>query len=238
MNLLPPKKLNEKIQDQKGEQVKAGLFLAKKIDSVREELLTLEKERDEFIAGSKKVITEGLRNLHQEKDSIVKEINDRRLELIELRKPLDGEWKKVTELDKQNKEKETLLDRKSENLFSQEKEINENQIAIDKRLENVSYLEKEIEKSLIDSVNKTNTAKKILSDAQVHKKETGIDIDLRIKELAVKENTIAYREIDVENKFKIIVSKEELIEKEKKHIEAQRRALTAAFAELEKKKNG
>ena len=76
MKLLPKSKINEQFNEEKRQNIIAGVFLAKKIDALREEVLTLQKTRDEFIAGSQQVINDSLSGLQQKQDSLSKEIKE------------------------------------------------------------------------------------------------------------------------------------------------------------------
>ena len=48
MKLLAPKELNNKLQEQKASEISQGMFLAKKVDALRENLASLEKQQAEF----------------------------------------------------------------------------------------------------------------------------------------------------------------------------------------------
>lgn len=81
MKLLPRSQINERVNLERKNAIDSGVFIAKKIDALREEMLTLQKERDEFISGSQKVINESLVELQQKKDSLLKEVSE-----LEIRK--------------------------------------------------------------------------------------------------------------------------------------------------------
>src|ERR1035437_10291040 len=92
MKLLSKKVINDRVQTERKNAIDAGTFLAKKIDALREEVLTLQKTRDEFIAGSQQVINDSLSSLQQKQDSLSKEIKELEVRRKELLKPLDDEW--------------------------------------------------------------------------------------------------------------------------------------------------
>ena len=50
MKLLPKKEIESKVNDQKKSEIDAGLFLARKIDALREQVAEAQKEHDETIA--------------------------------------------------------------------------------------------------------------------------------------------------------------------------------------------
>lgn len=238
MHLLPVKELNSRLQDQKKSEIDAGIFLARKVDALREEVQELQKERDLFIGGSQKALRDAIRPLEERKDVLGKEIRDLELQRLELKKPLDEEWIKVSKYSEDNRSIGIALQEKSDLLNDLEKNLEITQKTIEDRVENLSYLQGEIKKSLEESENKEKQAEIILKNVLAKELEINTSLEERNKIIISKETDITYREIDIENNLKIIKKKESEQEKEQKHIESQRRALTAAFAELKKKQHG
>lgn len=234
MKLLPQKEIDSKVNDQKKEKIDAGLFLARKIDALREELLELENERDLFIAGSQKTIDEALEEGLSKKNQLeitIRDLEEKRLELL---KPLDEEWTKVNLKSEENRNATTSLFTRGLEVERKEEEILFKEKSLDERESKILTLEKLCEESLKKSKNREQESDLLVKNSEDRAKKMNVELNARTDEILIRENGVKYREIDVENKLQIIHTKEKQIEKDYKHIEAQRRSLTAAYAELHK----
>ncbi len=63
------------LQQQRKQQIDEGIALAKKIDAMREELLSLQKQRNNFIEGTKVALELETNQLYEKKISLQKEVN-------------------------------------------------------------------------------------------------------------------------------------------------------------------
>lgn len=97
MRLLDKKNVSIEVATEKKRQIDQGVQLAKKIDALRETKLSEEEQlalyRKQSIARVQLEIDEKLK----ERDSVAEQIRQRKSELRELRRPLDGEWQSVKE---------------------------------------------------------------------------------------------------------------------------------------------
>ncbi|HWA06765.1 MAG TPA: hypothetical protein VG961_09470, partial [Ignavibacteria bacterium] len=75
----------------------------------------------------------------------------------------------------------------------------------------------------------------ILIEAKENEAKIKKSIEIRTKEIEKREATIAYRELDAENRLKNALKKEEANRKETLRIESKQRQLKNAFKELERK---
>lgn len=229
MKLLPKNELFAKVNTEKKAIIDGGIFLAKKIDALREEMLTLQKERDEFISGSQKIINESLVKLQQKQDSLFKEIKELEVKRRELLKPLNDEWAEVT------KAKAHIVAQKEENRIDRE-QINTDEKITTKIKEETSrilartkYKEKEIEKarneilSLQEDTQKTSELikKERISQISIHEKAMS-EVNQRLEEY---ENGIVL----YENKKKDLEEREEKLLLDKQHLESQQRQLKIAY---------
>ncbi len=95
MKLLPQKQLNIELQKQKKSEVDAGLFLAKKIDALRENLQDKQKEHDDALNSMRKEYITFVGEQSAKKERLLKEIKKAEDQLAKLRIPLDAEWEEV-----------------------------------------------------------------------------------------------------------------------------------------------
>lgn len=238
MKLLPPKELNTRLNDQKKSEYDAGMFLAKKIDKLREDVADAQKEHDETI----EKLTEEFQSFTSEhskkKEIALGEIEDLEEKRRILRIPLDAEWSKVGELLKENTETASILSVQAEEAEILKVDLENRYRSLARREEDVRDLESIGESNLKFAQKKNIEAEKILKEAKDHESESIESIKARVLEVSKRETDVAYRELDVENNLKIIAAEGSRIEREGKHLESRQRSLKAAFAELERKQNG
>lgn len=235
MKLLPPKELNTKIAEQKKSEIDAGLFLAKKVDALREAVADAQKEHDdqlESIRQESEIFT--IENA-KEKGRILKEIEQLKEERRILRIPLDAEWSKVKKESEINSEFSLSLIEREFNVKNDEKFITERFSEIAKKEEILTADQIEVSETF---KKVTELERKAVEDAEKAKQireDSKTDAFEREKNLTKRENDVSYREIDTENKLKNALIKQKENEKETKRIESKQRQLQAAFAELEKR---
>lgn len=228
MKLLPRSELNTRINAEKKATIDSGVFLAKKIDALREELLTLQKDRDIFISGSQKVINDSLRDLQQKQDSLSKEITGLEIQRKELLKPLDYKWKEVNEVQiKVLKEKEENR-RDRERLNLDEEKIAKTKKEISQLVARTRYKEREIEEARTDALN----CKEMGQREFAHNREKYTQ---QREELEKEISTVNQRKIEYENgvalyerKEKDLVEREQQLLTDRKHLESQQRTLRIA----------
>ena len=228
MKLLPKIKINERVNEEKRQNILAGVFLAKKVDALREEVLTLQKTRDEFIAGSQQVINDSLSSLQQKQDSLSKEIKELEVKRKELLKPLDDKWAEVNELQEEflRERKENAFDRKE--LNDREKIIETRENEITKIAEQIRYKESEAEKARNDILVLKELAQKEYEIAETARKSFEKDSETKLSELQQKittyENGISVNEL----KEKDLEKREVALLSEQKHLESQQRTFLLA----------
>ena len=95
MKIPSKQQVSVQIADQKRHQVAEGLIIARKIDTMRDSLLNLERNQKNFIEQSTIELTKATDKLHTKKIVLEREIKEADEKLAELRKPLDEEWKEL-----------------------------------------------------------------------------------------------------------------------------------------------
>ena len=237
MKLLPKSKINERVNEEKRQNILAGVFLAKKVDALREELLTLQKTRDEFIAGSQQVINDSLSSLQQKQESLSKEIKELEVKRKELLKPLDEEWNEVNKLKAELlKDKESDYSRR-EYLKLQIEEVDKERIKIDRIVNTINLRKDEIEKAKENTMALEKMAKYnyeiSISERDIQTKEyEKLNSELKAK-IDTYENGISVNE----TKEKDLEIREVALLSEQKHLESQQRTLKIAYEEIKKNAN-
>ncbi len=143
MKLLQKKQLNENVNEQKKNDIKAGLFLAKKVDQLRENLQDTQKQHDDAISSMEQEFKVFTTNHLKEKGTLNKEIEGLRAVKKALQEPLDEAW---SDFHRQNDEllvsQDTLL--KTQYIASQkELELNKKQDEITKLLKETADTKEE-----------------------------------------------------------------------------------------------
>lgn len=229
MKLLPSKELNSKLQDQRASEAKAGLFLAKKVDALREELQEFQKTNDETIANLSKEMELFVTEQTAKKGSIIKEISELEEKRRLLQIPLDTEWEKVNHLKEFCiKKEESLIERESKNL-QKENETTQKTLELSKREEEIKDSEHRTNRLLSTSELIKQEAEDILGKAKEYETENKKVIEIRTEAIQKRETDITYREIDADNKWENALSKEESNRKEILRIESKQRQLKIAL---------
>lgn len=235
MKLLAPKDLNNRIQEQNNSEAKAGLFLAKKVDRLREEVQEVQAQHDTAIDGLTKEFQSFMTDQSLKREFIIKEIETLKEEKRLLQIPLDDEWQIVKNESKELELLRNFLSEKEENLAKKENNniaLSENNLKRQGEIENSENI---VKRNLEISLEKKQEADSILITTKEYEIKTKEELEVRTKAVSQRETDIAYREVDVDNRNKNALAREEANRKETLRIESKQRQLRAAFAELEKR---
>lgn len=234
MKLLKKTELNVKLQEQNSNEVKAGLFLAKKVDALREELQEVIANNSKVMEGMKRDYELFMAEQTSKRGAIVKEIEGLTQQRASLRIPLDAEWQEV------RLEKEELV-KLSESLLLRENLLKENEtfitnknLELSNREEGIQERESRTKQSLLDAQRKESQTQELLEGIKIYETETKQSIQVRLEEVAKRETDIAYREVDVQNRNKHALAKEEANRKETLRIESKQRQIKNVLEELKK----
>jgi len=228
MKLLKKQQINERVNLERKNVIDSGVFLAKKVDALREELLTLQKTRDEFIAGSQQVINDSLSSLQQKQDSLSKEIKELEAKRKELLKPLDEEWAKVNESMESVVNLRTELLAKEFLLNERETQIKKTENEISKLAEQTRYKESEAEKARNDTFTLRDLAQKEYEIAKENTLSNSALEEQKLKELSIKISTYENGISVNETKEKDLEKREVALLSERKHLESQQRTFLLA----------
>jgi DNA repair exonuclease SbcCD ATPase subunit len=228
MKLLKKQQINEQVNLERKNAIDAGVFLAKKVDALREEVLTLQKTRDEFIAGSQQVINDSLSGLQQKQDSLSKEIKELEVKRKELLKPLDEEWEKVNESMESVVNLRTELLAKEFLLNERENQIKKIENEISKLAEQTRYKETEIDKARNETLGLKISIQQEYEVAQTFRDSTEEECVKKLSELQQKITTYENGISINETKEKDLETREVALLSERKHLESQQRTFRIA----------
>lgn len=199
--------------------------------------MTLQKTRDEFIAGSQAVINDSLRELQQKQGSLLKEIKELEIKRLELLKPLDEEWAKVNESMESVVNLRTELLAKEFLLNERENQIKKIENEILKLAEQTRYKEGEAEKARNDILSLKDLAQKEYEMAETNRISSDKEIERKLSELQSK---IATYENGIENnqtKEKDLEEREKQLLLDKKHLESQQAFMRIANEKIKNATN-
>jgi len=234
MKLLPPKELNTKLQEQKKSEIDAGLFLARKIDHLREELADTQKTHDETILNLSKEMEVFVAEQTSQKGSILKEISELKEQRKLLQIPLDDEWQKVAKKAEDLEELSKILSARENKVLENETSNHKKDTELSAREEKCADTEQRVNGLLSTAERTKQEADKILTDAKEKEAFINQAIKIHTQEIEEREKSVAYREIDAENKWNNALAKEETNRKETLRIESKQRQIKNALEELKK----
>lgn len=166
MKLLEKSQLNNLKQTEQKTIIDSGVALARKIDVLRVELLDMEKNRADFINGSRSELENAIKDLRTTKGILDSEITEQRKLLAKLREPLDEEWHKLsigqTELSELYKKADAYFSE----VVEERKVLQEKTKKVDSLLE-ISYKQKnESDKLIKESEIDRRKAKEVLTQSE------------------------------------------------------------------------
>lgn len=223
MKLLPPRELNTKLNEQKKSEADAGLFLAKKVDALREQLADEEQAHTAALQEMAREYDSAFGEYTAKKGALNTEIAYLEAKRETLLVPLDAEWKKVNELIAKTDEKAEYLDRKEAELYDREKGIVKREyetkklaVRAEDTLSEAERIKKEAEKLYLkheeeviklenDRFNYNETSKNILESITQKERKLTYDIqhykdfESRLKrkeaELNIRETRLSIKEL-------------------------------------------
>jgi hypothetical protein len=236
MKLLPQKQLADKINDQKKSEIDAGLFLARKVDALRENLADTQKEHDESIDSLNKEFALFSGEMASKKYELEREIKGLETVRLSLQKPLDDAWEVF------HRQNDELLVSQNK-LLEDKNKVNERKIELDKISERIDKLLEEITCDKSESEQKLlkvdillKETKEELKIAKKERLEQHNKHEKKIRELSNKqtEYEIALNTLEIK-KQELDTKESELINREK-HLESQQVSLRIAYEKI--KQNG
>lgn len=123
MKLLSKSSVRDQSMNQRKKEIDDGVFIATRVDKLRETLASLESQQKKFIESNQKTINDSLNNLFEKKASMEFEIKRLEKKREELLKPLDEEWDKVQSIQDDMTLKRAEIDAKLIDLETKKREV-------------------------------------------------------------------------------------------------------------------
>lgn len=177
---------------QKRSEIDSGVYLATRIDKLRETLLQLETQQRTFVDNNKRVIEEALDPLIKRKEELEEDLKRMEVKRLALTKPLDDEWKKVKEIQKQLGELEEYLKDRSIICESKVEEADKQLDLATKEFHRAETANATAQELLSDADTKNKQISTKLSDIEVLKQNIEKECSDKMVVLEVKERKLDY----------------------------------------------
>jgi chromosome segregation ATPase len=235
MKLIPKSIVNTEIANQKKKQIDEGLLIARKVDSLRETLASLEKQHSDFIDGMQRELKSQTQPLIDNIASLKLEIENLESKRKELLKPLTKEWEEVNSKQKQ-------IDNTLEQLSKDRLVLAKDQLVLEERLKKekensfkINTVKNEISKVLKqEEENKkaTEVALKSATDTLANSKE---ESEERIQAIKERDAKVAVREREVQLLKESLDADNKWIKEEKIRLADQRLTLERGLNRIKNK---
>lgn len=236
MKLLSKSAVNNEVANQKKSQIDEGLFIAKKIDSLRQTLTGLEKQHRDFINGMQSELNIQIQPLIDKIANLKLEIEDLENKRRKLLAPLTKEWEEVLLKRKQIEAKELEFSQK-EIIFGKDREVLDARLKKEKEnIFKINTVKNQISKSFDKQKENEEKSENLLKEAEKTKQESLLETEDRNKTLLSREAMIAVRERENQMVEENNKREKQFINEEKIRLADMRRTLERAI--LRTKKNG
>ena len=179
-----------------------GVFIAKKIDALREDLSTLQKQRLDFIIGTKQELENETKSLHQIVYDLKMEVEEIEINRNKLKEPLDKEWELLKE-DKFNLEAEqNLFKQHKAKLDDREFYVSAKEVEVEDKNRRVDLIQGEFERILKESQDEKILVDSILSETKGKAEVMNKMIESRLDEVIERENRVKFNLQGIEQKEK------------------------------------
>jgi len=230
MKLLDTRTIRTNINAERKVDIDQGIILARKVDTVRQNLAKEEAKWATFHSETIKELQNQIDTKIKERDVLESTITDLKQERTELLKPLDKEWALV----KEEREQIVVVEKNLEEL---QKRLNKTSEDISKQLQEIEIEKKrqsdtkaEIQKQGEQASGLLIEASKRLSDALEEEKRVTLAIRTKMRKASEKEAVLRATVLDIELREKRIKEDEKFISEEKIRLVDQRGVLERAMA--------
>lgn len=219
MKLLDKTAVISKQNAERKSVIDSGIELAKKVDYLRQEALRLEKERNDFINGSREAISKELDKLKEQKRVLEQEIGFATEALKKLREPLDGEWKLVRKEETRLSETQIKAEAYLNMLVSKEQLLETKTAEVELRIKQLTAKEDNLHESLTDAQKDKQDAHVLFEQARKLKEQLESDIFVRNLELETWQRKLTEKETELKKD-------REALNKERKAFEIKKKRWT------------
>ncbi len=235
MRLLDKKQVNQEIQNQKGQQMREGIALAQKVDTLRETKALEEKRLKEWRDKAIKTIQQEIDDYITVRDNLQNQTEEAEVYRKKLIEPLDKEWEEINaEKALIIKEKETIRISKL-SIIEQTGKVKIDLKKVSDVIARLKTKENETEKIQKHTVSLHEMAKEDrelarrerIAQTESHENKM-LGLSQKEKEYEVALTTIQIRENAAKEKELELITREN-------HLATQQRTLKIAYDEIHKK---
>ncbi len=183
MKILSKKSVDSEVANQRKTQIDEGLSIAKRVDTLRQTLASLEQQHKKFLEGMSLELSKNTDHLFSKIASLKLEIEGLEEKRNALLKPLNEEWERVTLKSKEILQREEDVLQKNSNLEFREKNTEEREKKSKDSLFRIKTRERELVKCLEDAYKFREDLEQLQKEAE--SKKSSIE-----KEFVDRENSI------------------------------------------------
>lgn len=224
--------------NERKKEIEEGAKLAKKVDLLRETASKEEARLAKFRTESLAKLKEDIDKLVVERDGLRGQIKTLEENRIQLLVPLDKKWNEINEKDKKLQELGEMLKQRELTLKKCENDLESNRKKLEIEKSRIDDIKKQAsdELSMIDNYNKE--AEQLLKDTQRTCNITLTQLEQRRTAVEQKENDVAYKYVDLQNREAQIERDREWLRKEKIRVRDREQTLERNITRFNKNKNG
>lgn len=230
MKLLKKSALANELAQQRQAQIDEGIAIARKVDTLRQTLASLEKQHSDFLNGMQSELEKRSRYLLNEiatREKILIEIEERRQKLLI---PLDAEWEKLNQEKSKLATDKDLIAKGLLKIQEKQKLTDEKYQESKKTLARINVRERELVKVYDKAEENSKEIETIKKNCLKDKERLDQYIKEQTQSLLEREAEIAVRERENQIKSDKLEIKEKEIIKTKAQLEDQRKTLERALA--------
>ena len=230
MNLLPKKQVQSQVQDERRKQIEEGTFLATKVDALRQELGSLEKQKGDFLASTKADIEIQTKPLIELKTSLQAEVAQLQKQQLALRQPLTEEWTLLSKAKAEQENSVIQFETAKKELRRQFSLVDIEKTKQKESSYKIRVIERQVSKNLV--ITEEAKALTLATGQEMEQKRIAFEADLAQRDLMMrqKEASVLEREKNCELKEGGFISQQEEINTTRTQLQAMRITLERAIA--------
>lgn len=234
MKLPTPRTIHQNISEERRRDIEQGIILARRLDTLRNDLSIEEKNFAIFKDAQTKGLQEEITNLGVKKNEIELEIERLERERQELLRPVTIKWEEVNKKEQELKDKENKLNDLKTQLTLKKQELDDREKWVSQEEERITKIKQEIyllaERTSQSSLN----AQAIFSEAKDKEREVNLKVKKKEREMKQKLLGLEMREKKIEEReYQLELNEKEIIN-EKIRLADQRATLERAMNRIKK----
>jgi len=225
MRLLDKKTIVQQKNLERKREIDEGVKLANKVDSLRETAAKEEKNLFQFRDANLAQVKKDIDRLLNQKEALNNELEALSKQREVLQEPLDREWVKV-------RDKQKELDDISEVLSNKEKLLDSNQKEYDKRVADLDKTNRKLDIMQGTLEHDIEESKKLVTDAKLALSSARTEASKLTAKVEGREKLVVKRELDASARERDIINSAEKIAKDRRELDLREIAINDRYATL------